>query len=242
MLWVEDTDAVYGFYYSNCECIRFLWNVFDHHICFFFFFPSKCMMAVVQPSAAQPLVGLWAGCESFGTELCWKRRQGSFCKRDSYSPPDLHQQFGSRQRTGGVIGNAASVAVIDAAITWYPPRFFKDTVIRKRALKDLTWFYSSGINCARKGGTLMRVSVAKQAALKTASWSTSLIWSRSWCWFLRGWLGFHCLFWSCRAWTETFELGYTFFPSAFLANAFKPLWKQILETRTFDVSEEKSLC
>lgn len=63
--------------FSNYECISFLWNryVITMYVLKLFFFFSKHMMPVVQPSTAQPVVGHWAGCESFGTWLCWKRWQ-----------------------------------------------------------------------------------------------------------------------------------------------------------------------
>lgn len=44
MLWVEDTDAVYGFYYSNCECLSFLWNrnvITIYVLVLVFFFPQN---------------------------------------------------------------------------------------------------------------------------------------------------------------------------------------------------------
>lgn len=47
MLWVEDRDAVYGFYYSNCECLSFLWNksvitIYVFGFVFVFFFLKMC--------------------------------------------------------------------------------------------------------------------------------------------------------------------------------------------------------
>lgn len=98
---------------------------------FFLSSPSKHMAAVVQPSPAQPPASLWVGCEGFGKRLL-ERRQDSSLKVGSCSPPDLHWEQAENRRC---VGNAASVAVRDATLTWYSPHCCMAVVIRKKCME-----------------------------------------------------------------------------------------------------------
>lgn len=174
---------------STCDCRSFLWSKCGIPMCplkhFFFLLPQNpCMAAVVQPSPTHNTSCWPLGCVWKVWDITsGKRRQGCSLR---------------------CVGNAASVVVRDATLTWHPPQCFK--AVEKSAWEDLilysgicTYSFSSCIKCTRKRAPLMRVCLVKLPAMKTIHWSIAHVWAGSPFSFLGGQLGFPCLFWSNRA-------------------------------------------